>query len=107
MAAHSHGRSSGTITDSPIKKLSTDMKTTHTSGPWYVGGFPDGDYDVTDDDGGNTLASGIIKIEDARLIAAAPDLLEALKYCVSVFEAQLDHNESYYKQAIEAIKKAN
>lgn len=29
-----------------------------------------------------------------------------LRYCVSVFEAQLDHEMAYYKQAVEAIKKA-
>lgn len=55
------------------------MKTSHTPGPLFVGRFSEGDYNVTDADGGNVLASGIQKIEDAKLFAAAPDLMEALK----------------------------
>jgi len=41
-----------------------------------------------------------------KLIASAPELLEALMDCISVFDAQLDQNEWYYKKAKEAIKKA-
>jgi hypothetical protein len=71
------------------------MTTKHTPGPWYVGS---GTYEgrniysvasVTDDDG-FTYQPIVASAEDdgikcwdanARLIAAAPDLLEALKRC--------------------------
>ena len=71
------------------------MTTKHTPGPWYVGS---GTYEgrniysvasVTDDEG-FTYQPVVASAEDdgikcwdanARLIAAAPDLLEALKRC--------------------------
>ena len=71
------------------------MTTKHTPGPWYVGS---GTYEgrniysvasVTDDEG-FTYQPIVASAEDdgikcwdanARLIAAAPDLLEALKRC--------------------------
>lgn len=51
----------------------------HSPGPWeaFPGGFNDAGYDVYDADG-NFLTTDIqVHVANARLIAAAPDLLEA------------------------------
>ena len=67
----------------------------HTLGPWMVGysdgsGAREGEYCITNGTqavvvGGESFGSshGVRRIEDARLIAAAPDLLEALKQVVT------------------------
>ena len=77
------------------------MSSTHTPGPWVASS----DIYAKDGDG-----SGIVRLAagtsdaDARLIASAPDLLEALKLVV-------EDDESYlipmtYNSVMEAIKKA-
>lgn len=62
------------------------MSTAFTPGPWTIYEPESGvTYGISGDDGtavvfwGETVNDGINKIEDARLIAAAPDLLEALQ----------------------------
>lgn len=97
----------------------------HTPGPWKVG-YSDGSgaenipregaeitdaYDNVIVRGGSPwgdIAYGVLQGEDARLIAAAPELLEALKNV-------LDHGGTtagewvpvaIYKQALAAIAKA-
>jgi hypothetical protein len=53
------------------------MSTQHTPGPWEIGAYESGQMAV---DGANgEQVTGFIAPADARLIAAAPDLLEALK----------------------------
>lgn len=81
------------------------MKTLHTPGPLFVGRFSEGDYNVTDADGGNVLASGIQKIEDAKLFTAAPDLLEALIELCAIAEDD-DNYPTFTEKAMKAIKKA-
>lgn len=62
------------------------MKNTHTPGPWRIG---DGEssrvYLVNGPDGaiGEVVYADARNPADARLIAAAPDLLAALEECVS------------------------
>lgn len=56
----------------------------HTSGPWRVERLASGDFGIVYNDDGNWLAEVYDEDDpnaedDARLIAAAPELLEALK----------------------------
>lgn len=65
------------------------MSAKHTPGPWYIHG-----------DGGTTIVGGegdcwehicsVTANEDARLIAAAPELLEALEHVLHRIEAIFD-----------------
>jgi hypothetical protein len=70
----------------------------HTPGPWVVNGFG-GDFIVL-----ARLPRGVAisaknppgrgdEIADARLIAAAPDLLEALKECSGRLKIHMKHTE--------------
>jgi|DEB0MinimDraft_10_1074344.scaffolds.fasta_scaffold64087_4 hypothetical protein len=57
------------------------METKHTKGNWtihdtYLNGTKG--YEIHFNDDGECVSDFIYKIEDAKLIAAAPDLLEAL-----------------------------
>ena len=93
----------------------SDQKTEqkHTPGPWQVG-------PVFDNDGqpeiiiehmtprGNLVVAVAIgglrgQVANARLLAAAPELLEALQFVMSAHGEQLD---SAFQQAQEAITKA-
>ena len=58
----------------------------HTPGPWTMEPFVDGCYDVNSPDTGDLVAHEIASEADARLIAAAPDLLEALRMVLNVSE---------------------
>jgi hypothetical protein len=95
----------------------------HTPGPWKFDYRPDGhakrfDAEILDSDGYNIGTLGahpdlLTKIRtpeemeaNAKLISSAPEMLEALKYCKTVFEAQLDTDEPYYKQVVAALSKA-
>ena len=68
------------------------MSTQHTPGPWAIFNstiLPDATFGIDGADGSAVVFfgfddnSGIRKIEDARLIAAAPELLEALRVCAT------------------------
>ena len=52
----------------------TTTKTTHTPGPWTYERSANGDYTI-DSDGGKRIAEEISDPANARLIAAAPELL--------------------------------
>lgn len=57
------------------------MTTKHTKGPWYVASMGSDPFDqglVTSEKTGENIAV-TYKAENARLIAAAPDMLEALE----------------------------
>lgn len=68
----------------------------HTPGPWFVHDRSEGNkayhtITATEDQNGWTgdrymSVSGCIDIHDARLIAAAPDMLEALRKSLSALE---------------------
>jgi hypothetical protein len=72
----------------------------HTPGPWFVGEFRhDGRLRVIGDRGDALvayLAVGALEDEDARLIAAAPELLAALHdlaaWCKAYDFANMEHS---------------
>ena len=101
---------------------------THTPGPWFVSMKPDWDEDggmgpaIYDCDGGvfavvddepETIARPFYEA-DARLIAAAPDLLAATEAWVAAMKGWLDGNppkspeesRAIYDAAVAALKKA-
>ena len=61
----------------------------HTPGPWVIE-WADGSYQIeaasTDEPGTIHLVAGLVSLNDTRLIAAAPELLEALKDCRRALE---------------------
>lgn len=93
----------------------------HTPGPWRVSGG--GSTDVFADDGSHVARVGVrtavgtayvVALTNARLIAAAPDLLEALEWMVDNDETneggEWDEENAYWidglNKARAAIKKA-
>ena len=70
------------------------MTTKHTPGPWTVqwsvDDFGNDTNDITAP--GTTVASDVQSYEDARLIAAAPDLLAALADIISWGEQATGHS---------------
>lgn len=94
----------------------------HSKGNWKVGsnpmtvvtdngeGFPQNTgHDDTGYYGGYLIAESILKTPDAKLIAAAPDLLDAIVFCLNELY-QTGTQDEIRKQAIEkanaAIRKA-
>lgn len=95
------------------------METKHTKGNfsdnhkgWKIGeGKTNGidGYEIHYSDDGECITDHVYTIEDAKLIAAAPELLEALFFCKSVIESNGIFERSEYlavEKAIEAICKA-
>jgi hypothetical protein len=90
------------------------MKTQHTESPWKVvelphkPGFPTS-HEVQFGEDGECVAEWVHKKEDAKLIAAAPDLLEALYTARETISGAWSHDETDYKTLDKidaAIKKA-
>lgn len=95
-------------------------KAKHTPGPWiYTNWGKDGDEaNIRAKDGENTLHIGVVSFRNvdanARLIAAAPELLEALESILKTLNAVTEHTPyngivettDSYKNAISAIAKA-
>jgi hypothetical protein len=78
--------------------------TAHTPGPWKIGAYESGQMAV---DGANgEEVTGFIEPEDARLIAAAPELLEALDKIACFAPGNGDVCEIIAKVARAAIAKA-
>lgn len=92
-----------------------EMTTKHTPGPWSVSKYGD-DYNITFNDAGNWLATVYYDDDpvagrpeaDARMIAAAPDLLEALRDCLGRFIEAFPASAEYepIKRGFAAIAKA-
>ena len=94
----------------------------HTPGPWHVmeygRPFDSADIYFGYHPGGQTMVSQAIgrlteqsfgqlpKKADARLIAAAPELLEALRDCEQVLSGSALHNSTCIQTARAAIAKA-
>lgn len=104
-------------TGKTAKAIQTASKLKHTDGPWYVG--EDDALDCPDHansglalvDTGRSNDWPIARLcewNNAYLIAAAPDLLDALKAMLSEFEpGQLpDAEEAYAPQQLKAIEMA-
>lgn len=93
----------------------------HTSGPW-ISHSDNNIYPLWDEDGEHAIADTIDELKErskeeteanARLIAAAPDLLVALKSLVQVTNYLIEHNHTfnevacaYLEEAREAISRA-
>ena len=95
------------------------MKSKHSKGTWKVGNIPSvvvtdngngfpantGHSDV-DYYGGFLIAESILKVEDAKLIAAAPELLEALNELIPFASEWINDNHQAMIKAKQVIKKA-
>lgn len=85
--------------------------TQHTPGPWHVrnnGPHPNNpktiNYDIAWSNAGELVAEHVYEESDARLIAAAPDLLEALERLVEFVAAR--DSTVYLVEQYAAIAKA-
>ena len=75
-----------------------------TPGPWRIGAIESGMVAI---DGANgEEVTGFVFPEDGRLIAAAPDLLAALKNMVGLVELVLPFDGPQQRKARAAIAKA-
>ena len=86
------------------------MNDKHTPGPWKIGTPPpNGEQTVGTDQGlmvaVATTGAGVQTKANARLIAAAPDLLEALKGLMALSDHRVDLRDAA-KDARAAIAKA-
>ena len=105
-ASSARTREMGGVTSSGI---CNDAK--HTRGPWKVAGPSAKGYLIVQGANGNGVAMVLMDSDDeeadARLIAAAPELLEALRYMRSEFPEQVTEGEKAAHQfAHAAIVKA-
>ena len=76
----------------------------HTPGPWRIGAIESGMVAI---DGANgEEVTGFVFREDGRLIAAAPDLLEALKALLERYALAIGNEGIECYQARAAIAKA-
>lgn len=92
------------------------MTTKHTPGPWNGPNFNGHYWDIfpnTESRGGNisVFRSGMTDEEveaNANLIASAPELLDALEYCIAMFDEGVPEYEwdSIKQNARAAIAKA-
>lgn len=79
----------------------------HTPGPWFAEEDEEGNWRVADEDGAwvaRSLSWAREEEADAYLIAAAPDLLEALERMVSLFLRQNAHDVAGARAAIAKAK---
>jgi hypothetical protein len=81
----------------------------HTLGPWEYHKMPQSGYIVFQT--WDVPTAGYVKTEaDAQLIAAAPEMLEALKYLTKEVDACVNNawlcKQAKYKEALDAIAKA-
>lgn len=95
------------------------MQTKHTKAPWILAGYA-GQHDeagaaIKDDKGNFITTTSSVRnnnwqeyFANAKLITAAPELLEALQDMVKMYEKVQPAGgyQGYYETAIYAIKKA-
>lgn len=81
------------------------MKHTHTPGPWIANISDVYSNTVITEDG--IGIARVIDDDDARLIAAAPMLFDALEVCKDYFEKRGPHEDSIiYETICDALKSA-
>lgn len=82
------------------------MNTKHTPGPWKWIGNPSGAVEIFASDGSNVRL--INQVANARLIAAAPELLAALESAMGMLKGHREtpEREARYEFARAAIAKA-
>ena len=86
----------------------------HTPGPWQIDadapihptGFYAGGYHSISSTDGEFQVTGFIGDANARLIAAAPDLAEALRQCVQYIELDSEYLQPMIDRARAALAKA-
>jgi len=89
-----------------------DEAIVHTPGPWYMrqrSGPGHITSEVCYGDSDECITDGVYNMADARLIAAAPDLLEALEDCLACISwDELSHGRLFSagNAARDAIEKA-
>ena len=89
-----------------------EIKMSHTPAPWHLSNARSTKVDLIDDSKGNAIGE-IVWVDtrnpaDAKLIAAAPDLLMACIEATSLFDNYPDCHEAIgtYQVLMAAIKKA-
>ena len=78
----------------------------HTDGPWMAGEMPSGNWDIVAENGDGATLARAKNAANAALIAAAPELLEALEACYETLSLGSYHNAPSHIMAREAIAKA-
>jgi hypothetical protein len=89
----------------------------HTPGPWYWIEGGRNDMPILTSDAGRVCHFGNNRSyypnegdppeePDAQLIAAAPDLLEAVKLVIAWYEAEDDHSKADFYQRIEMCRES-
>jgi hypothetical protein len=78
----------------------------HTPGPWHVEqGINDYDILVTPDGRAPARLAGYVEREaDARLIAAAPELLEALRHLCGALNMSDDDHEDFADSCADVVE---
>ena len=80
----------------------------HTPGPWEAREHSDGSHwfvDYQQGGEGYTLVDGLSEA-DARLIAAAPDLLKAAELVIAWYEAKEDHSKADFYKRIDMCRES-
>jgi hypothetical protein len=95
-----------------MDNTTVENKVRHTPGPWIAAHDFDNDSIVIDADTNSICTIDSYKEcaeANAKLIEAAPDLLEALQWALNnldSYNTPSDENLRMYKKAVAAIKKA-
>lgn len=91
----------------------SESKAAHTPGPWEFRKFVNGSFGIFAKDSVEFICkveqwSDAVDLADARLIAAAPEMYEALKDCLDRFVAAFPEAKEYdpIKRGYAAIAKA-
>jgi hypothetical protein len=93
----------------PIRETLQEIEMAHTPGPWRIGAPPPNGEQTIGTNYGlmvavATTGVGVESIANARLIAAAPDLLESIKNYFEVYENR-DREPGWVKRIFDAKEK--
>lgn len=85
---------------------------THTPGPWRWNHFPDNESYLEDSHSASVIEGSIVTADNeereanARLIAAAPDLLEAARYVIEDAVSDMPATARVTKISLDALRAA-